>query len=119
MERTRKTTSPADDRIRWKKIGGGSARLTIDGVKRLIPPGQIFRASPRNIPESFRDVIIPLDSFVKVEEHVIESVKTIYNVVPRGKSKSLFDVVDKQGKKMNESVLSKETAEKFKRDLER
>ena len=45
-------------KIRWKKLGGGSFRFK-DG--RVIRRDEIFMASIDDIPEAFRDVVVPLD----------------------------------------------------------
>jgi hypothetical protein len=47
----------------------------------------------------------------------INAVKSVYEIQPRGKSKSLFDVVDGNGKVLNEAPLAKALAEKLVNDL--
>jgi len=96
--------------IRWKKIGGGSLRLG----NRLIKPGQVFTARAIDIPESFRDVIIPLEDLP--EEPEIQAVEETYELVHRGGG--YYNVVNSAtGKIMNESALRKEAAESLKSDL--
>lgn len=110
-------------RIRWRKTGGGSLRLKINGVTRIIKPNEMFTALPEEIPMAFRDNIIPLEQFKNesLEPPKLEAVKSVYKVVPRGKSKSLFDIIDSQGKLVNDKSkpLPKSIAEQFVRDLEK
>ena len=101
--------------IRWKKTGGGSFRMRSG---KIIKPGQIFTATEDEIPVAFRNVIIPLDTLPNqeqvVEEDVpIKVVATEYKVIPRGKSKTWFDVVNAQGKVLNEKALHEEDAKKL------
>ena len=119
MERTKKAAEPLNDgRIRYKKIGGGSLRWN----RKIIKPGEIFLANPKDIPDGFKDVIIPMDA-IPTSETPVEDVKgtqSQYTMVPRGKSKSLFDIVDSQGKRVNgEKALSKEVATKLIKDLQK
>lgn len=108
-------TIVSDDPIRWKKIGGGPFYYK----NRIIKPGQEFTARPSEISKAFRDVIIPLEE-VKVEElPPMEVIKGNYSVQPRGKSKTWFDVVDKNGKVINEKALMKDAADKLAHDLMR
>jgi hypothetical protein len=118
MERIREDGT---DKVRWKKEGGGSLRLQIDGRPRIIKPGETFTASPRDIPLAFRDVIILLDKAKLEEVPRPTPVKVLYKVQPRGKSKSLFDVVDTQGKLVNDKnkPLRKDIAEQLVKDLEK
>ena len=124
MERTKiNTTNLVEEQVRFKKIGGGSFRTG----NRIIKPGQVFMAFPSEIPKSFRDVVIAVDQDFKFEENknkkespppspiVVNLPK--YSVQSHGKSLYLYDVVDAQGKILNEKSLKKEIAEKFVEDL--
>lgn len=123
MERQRGSKVAEDGKILWKKNGGGSAILRIDGNKRRIKPGETFLAYPEEIPLAFRDVIVPLDGnpikFVTEDEKPVKVVSPAYTLRPRGNSKTWWDVVDAQGKVLNEKGLTKEIAERFKADLEK
>lgn len=118
MERTKNNTLE-EGKPRWKKVGGGSLRL---GGK-IIKPGQIFTALPSEIPTAFRDVVVALDGNVVWDEQKIKEVipikvtKPIFTMQPHGKSLFLFDVVDGQGKVLNEKSLKKDVAEKLIEDL--
>jgi len=51
-----------EERVRWRKIGGGSHVLRRrDGQKKRIKKNEIFKAYPDEIPEAFRDVIVPVN----------------------------------------------------------
>lgn len=98
------------DKIRWRKTGGGSFRMK---GGRIIKPGQIFEATLDEIPEAFRDIIIPLDELPQ-ETPLISSVK--YEI--KMKTGGWFNVVESvSGKAMNEKGLRKEDAEKLLADL--
>lgn len=122
MERNKDVSKIEETRIRWKKVGGGSFRFN----RRIIKPGEIFLANVDDIPKGFRDQIIPLDTIKEKSTTPIIAVKSVYEVQPRGKSKSLFDVVTPIGKDaegepiykvLNEKALTKELAEKLVNDL--
>ena len=113
-----------DGKITFKKIGGGALRWG----NKLIKPGQVFRARPDEIPENFKDVIIPMEHIRAPAAPPIVVAKTEYLVKPRGKSKSLFDVVTKTSvddkgkdvfKAINEKALTKEIADNLLEDLSR
>jgi exopolysaccharide biosynthesis protein len=120
MERAR--TDTTEGKMRWKKVGGGSLRLG----GRIIKPGQVFEAFPSEISKSFKNLVISLDGDVEVwkdetEKVVLPSniVKPVYVLQPHGKSLYLFDIVDGQGKILNEKSLKKEVAEKLIIDLQK
>lgn len=120
MERTKNVEVPVEEKVRWKKLGGGSLRL---GGK-IIKPGQVFDAFPSQISKAFRDLVVPTNGRVdwdtaKPEPKLppVAVTKPVYELKPRGKSKSLFDVVDGQGKALNEKALTKVIAEKLIEDL--
>jgi len=104
MERRR------DTKLRWKNFGFGKF-MTRD--KRTILPGQEFLADVQDIPVAFRKTIRPLD---KVEEDLVPSVEVLYKVEKRGGS--WYNVVDANGKIMNEKALTKVGAEEFVKKLE-
>jgi len=96
--------------INWKKVGGGSLRLKINGHKRIIKPGQVFKATPSEVSMGFRDVVIPLDELPK--EPTIVAPPSGYEIKPR-KGGGFFDIVDKKGKVINEKALRREPAEEL------
>ena len=117
--------------IRWKKMGGGSLRGKFEGRDQIIKPGQIFKAKSSEIPMSFRDVVIPLDSIpgvavpgVPLPE--IKAVEVVYKLKPREDGPTLkpregsvgwYDVVDINDELLNEKGIRKDVAEKLIEDL--
>ena len=61
----RKTDTPG--MVRYKKVGGGSFHAKIGGKIGIIKPNEVFDARPEEIPEGFRDAVIPLDPALAVE----------------------------------------------------
>ncbi len=100
--------------IWYKKLGGGSFVANIDGKAKMIKPNQEFEARPEEIPENFRDVVVPLDAGVRAEIEKKSPSKPAskleYFVKPRA-AKGYWDVVDKMGKVQNEKALRKDAAE--------
>jgi len=114
MERT------ADVKVRWKKTGGGSFRMADEkGNQRIIKPGQTFSAYPHEIPQAFRDVVIALSTLPENKPPPpITAVEPVYTLKSRG-SGGWYDVVNPNGKVLNEKALKKEDAEKLIADLTR
>ena len=131
MERTKRTeTDELNDnlienttqipKLKYKKLGGGSLRLNIGGKIKIIKEGEVFSAYPNEIPPAFKDTIMPLDATqaaIVAQAVKPKPSKVEYKIVPRGKSKSLFDVVDGLDKRINDQPLSKEVAEQLLEDL--
>jgi len=114
-ERTKKTK---DDKIRYRKIGGGSMKLVKGDGKpgyRIIKPSQVFRAHPDEIPEGFRDLVQPLDEEPITPEPTPKPSK--YVLKRRGNS-NWYDVVDEAGKKISEKALQRQQALDFITKLE-
>lgn len=110
MERTKVNK---DDKIRWRKTGGGSFRM---GSGKIIKPGQVFTARLDEIPVAFRDVIMPLDDKEIITEtnaavDVPKAPELEYTV--RHKGGAWYDVVNKDGKVLNDKSLRKEAAEEL------
>ena len=105
-----------DEKIWWKKVGGGSFQLN----GKMIKPNQQFKASLNEIPKAFRDVVIPMQSVPEtIEETPMPGTKATYILEPT-KRKGFYNVVQEAtGKKMNEKVLNKETADQLIKDLEK
>lgn len=131
IEKKEVTEAPVEEgekRLWFKKLGGGSLRLNIGGKNRIIKPNEKFLAKLSEIPLAFRDSALPLEDIVIKETPPVEqAVKSSFEVRPRGKSKSMFDVFQKIGeedgepkwKKLTETPLPKAKAEDLKKDLER
>jgi len=110
--------NPDEMKVRFKKVGGGSLRLG----NRIIKPGQVFVAAPKDIPKAFRDLVVPVSGNFDFNKPTppappVKGKKPAYTLQPRGASKTLFDVVDEQGKVLNDKGLKKEVAEKLIEDL--
>jgi hypothetical protein len=112
MERRRIAEKTTGDQLRWKHTGGGILRLK-DG--RVIKPGGTFLASPNDVPMAFRDTIIPLESISTGPEPV--AVKSAFSIQKKGKS-NWYEVVDGQGKVVNEKALKKADALELVKKLE-
>lgn len=113
-----KRTAVQPGTIRYKKIGGGSFTATINGKARWIKPGEVFDARPEEIPEAFRDTIIPLDMTLKEKADAVPAQrkapsKLLYFVKKRENGVGYYDVVDKDGKVQNEKALRKDKAEEL------
>ena len=125
MKRTTETGTETEV-IRWKNI----SRKSFTMPNRIIKPGQEFKASLSAIPVNFRDVIIPLDDIVLPEApkppvqkppkkqavatgdvEPTPATVTKYFVKPRGGA--WYDVVDVDGKVLNEKALREPAAKEL------
>jgi hypothetical protein len=119
-------------KLQYKKIGGGSARLVLDGRKTIIKPNQTFAAYPEDIPEAFKDMIIPLEGQAIPKAQKPEPKEKVFGVKKRpktdgdadpgenakGKPKSWYDVVNKKSKQvMNPKALTNGSAKKLAESL--
>jgi hypothetical protein len=96
-----------DGKIPFKKVGGSCIRWN----GKLVKPGEVIRLNPDEVAASnFKDLLIPMEKVREKTDPPIEIAKVVYTLQPRGKSKSLFDVVDGQGKVLNDKALTKEVA---------
>lgn len=93
-----------DDPIDWRKIGGGSFRMKSG---RIIKPNEKFKARPSEIPMAFRDVVVPLEPLPQPPP--LEVADAGYSLRSRGPG--WYDIVDANGKVMNESALRRDDAE--------
>ena len=107
MERVR------SQKFLWKKIGAGSFRMA---NLKYIKPGQIFEATEEEIPVAFRDLIVRVDgdaspSPVEVEKKLDDVAKEAseYTLKARGGG-GWYDVVDINGKVVNEKALKQDAA---------
>ena len=101
--------------IHWQNVGGGTLRY-VRG--KMIKPGEKFKAYPDEVPLSFRDVIIPLESISNSNRpEPKEIVEIQYKTKER--NDGLFDIVDSQGKVLNAKPLEKEVADNLILDFKR
>ena len=97
----------ATKKIRWLNKGGPFRSPS----GTIINHGKTFFAEPFEIPESFRDVIVPVDPIV--DASVVEAVLPGYTTVLVDADANTFNILDGRGKIVNESPLSAEDAEAF------
>jgi hypothetical protein len=115
MERNKSVAAGEEQKIRWKKIGGGSLWL----LGHIIKPGQVFYAKPSDISEAFRDQIVPVDGIPAPNTPPVVGKVSTYKMQPKGKSPSLWEVVNVEtGKAVNEKGVTKEKAEAILQDLQ-
>jgi len=105
MERT---NNPEAGKKQFKKTGGGSLRYG----NRIKKPGQTFWAYPEDIPEVFRDTVIPVGQGSEQQEEPLKVSTTEYSLSPRPTG-GWFDVLDGNGKKVNEKALKRVDALKL------
>jgi hypothetical protein len=102
--------------IEWTKTGGGSLVIKIGGKSKIIKPGQRFFARREEIPEGFRNTIVPVRP---TELEAIEKGSTDIEVVQlkytvKHRSGGWYNVFDSNGKQVNEkAVKGKEAAEEL------
>jgi len=114
MERTNKD----NDILKWKKEGGGSLRAKVNGRIKIIKPGEVFEAKLWEIPESMRDVIVPVDTRSKAAVEAAADPESIPPGPPAVKNEyflkhrggSWYNVLDVNEKVMNEKALKKPAA---------
>ena len=103
-----------DGEVRWQKLGGGSCYLRLDGKVKMIKPGQIFTAKPDDIPEGFRDIIVPVEPAALRSVQDKEPKKKAASVYTRThKGGGKYIVEDEKGKKINEGYLTKDEAKEL------
>lgn len=93
----------------WKKIGGGT--LWLKG--HMIKPGETFKSAEKDIPEAFRDMMIPWDGTADSEnaKQPEPSAPILYSLEKTSDGK--YNVVNGQGKAINETPIEKEAAEEL------
>ena len=91
----------------WRKKEGATFRL---GNGKKVKPNEVFKAYPREIPPAFRDLFELLEG----DENAVERVITAPSKFAIGEREDgMFDVVDPDGKCVNDVPLGKEDAEKL------
>ena len=91
----------------WRKKEGATFRL---GNGKKVKPNEVFRAYPSEIPPAFRDLFELLEG----DENAVERVITAPSKFAIGEREDgMFDVVDPDGKCINDVPLGKEDAEKL------
>lgn len=98
----------------YKKIGGGYLWISIGGKIRKIKSGEEFYASPDEV-KNFLDVLEMIEVKKTKENKTIEKK---YSIVEIEGQKGLYNIVDKNGKIINEKPLIKMNALKLIKTLE-
>lgn len=93
--------------IRWKKIGNGSFILN----NRYIKPGQTFMATVNEIPVAFRDLIVPVEGLP--EDQFLTVKKSSNYKIVEIEGTNTWNIVDSQGKVLNEKPMVRIEAEKL------
>ena len=96
--------------IRWQKISG----TLILRDKTVIRPGQTFMARPEDIPKVFRDTVVPVNPEDLPKDpglEPVEPVKPEYTIKSCGPGR--YNVLDGQGKIVNEKSMSLADAERL------
>lgn len=100
MERTKK-----ENKVRYKKIGGGTFRL-LGG--KIVKPNEKFWTKPEDIPKAFENALEILDALPKEKKAPAKN-PTPFEKQPRGNG--WWDVVDVEGKAMNDKALKEDEAD--------
>ena len=116
MKRIEKSKAIPKGHVWYKKLGGGSFDITIEGKQRIIKPNQKFHCFPKDIPEGFSDRVIPLSEVIKTDGELeapttAAPAKLEYYVKQR--SPGYYDVVDKEGKPQNTKALREDKAKEL------
>ena len=101
--------------IRWRKISG----TLILRDKTVIKPGQTFMARPEDIPKVFRDTVVPVNPEELLDpEAVLPSVEPEPpSYIIKGIGPGRYNVLDGQGKAVNEKPMSLADAERLVENL--
>ena len=106
--------------IKWKKIGGGSFRL-YNG--KIVKKNETFLAPLHLIPTAFRDTLQPVnkEDVEEMEKEIktggVSLVGKSHEYLIQEHSKGWWDIVDENGKILNEKALRKPAAEEMLRNL--
>lgn len=98
------------EKRKWKRLGNKSFRMA-NG--RIIKPGQIFEATEEEIPKAFRDLIVLAEPAPPEPSLSVSSAG--YQIRHRGSN--WYDILDPQGKVVNEKALRQDEARKMLDDL--
>ncbi len=98
----------------WRNTGA-----TFRYNNKIIKPGEVFQEDPANIPQAFRDVLQPIfDGLESVQSpKVMETPKVKFIIIEQAET-GLFDVVNLNGKAINDAGLTFQAAEDLKNKLE-
>ena len=101
--------------IRWRKISG----TLVLRDKTVVRAGQTFMARPEDIPKVFRDTVVPVNSEELPDESTgplpVEPVPSEYSIRSCGPGR--YNVLDGQGKAVNEKSMTLADAERLVENL--
>ena len=102
----------------WIKTEGNYFRMSVNGKRKIIKKGQKFQAYPHEIPVAFRDTIKSLDGEDVSEPTGAPKVSTEEKVDPlkysiKHRAGAWWDVVNEDGKIINEKAMKKADAEEL------
>lgn len=103
---------PGKKLIRWKNTGGS---FHFGG--RIIKPNQTFEADREDIPDAFMDTLIPLDNIPEVVDVSKQPAITKDNFNLHHRGGGWYDVVDKDGKAINEKAMKRDEAQELLENL--
>jgi hypothetical protein len=120
MERTkREIVSETSDKVyTWKKTSPGTHHTGSLEIK----PGDTFKSTLFDIPPAFRNLFTCMDGDPMVdegkkEESLKEALKPVYTLQPAAR-KGWFNIVNEEGKAINEKPLKEADANELKAALE-
>jgi hypothetical protein len=105
-------SQPIHDGQVWWKNNGGTFRM---GKNRIIKPGEKFLAHPDQISQAFRDVIVPIQR--NLEDQVPVKVNIPKYEIQPNEEEGFFDIVNEEGKILNEKPLEETVAKQLLEDL--
>lgn len=97
--------------IKWRKLGGGSFRMSSG---KIIKPNEVFSARLEDVPEAFRDIIVPVDpQDVPKPIEPLSTEAMHLRLAPAEGSSDTFNVLDKNDKPVNEMPLPEADAQQL------
>jgi hypothetical protein len=105
-------SQPIHDGQVWWKNNGGTFRM---GKNRIIKPGEKFLAHPDQVSQAFRDVIVPIQR--NLEDHTPVKVNIPKYEIQPNEEEGFFDIVNEEGKILNEKPLEESVAKQLLEDL--
>lgn len=102
---------PGKKLIRWKNLSGS---FRFGG--HIIKPNQTFEADREDIPDAFMDTLIPLDNIPEVVD-VSKQPASESGFKLNHRGGGWYDVVDKDGKPINEKAMKRDEAQELLENL--
>ena len=102
-------------KIQWRKTGRGRLRLVSGEL--IDRPNQLFWARPDEVSPAFRDTVKPVEGELPPEVP-LEVVSTEYIMKETPVGSGNFEILDGQGKIVNEAPLTAKQAEEMLKSLQ-